>query len=67
MAELTVNGEREVVEGAVTVAELLERRGVGRTPCAVEVNKELVPKREHAARALSEGDVVEIVTLVGGG
>jgi len=64
---LTVNGESDEAGAGVTVMELLERRGLGGQPCAVEVNKELVPKREHGERVLEEGDRVEIVTLVGGG
>jgi thiamine biosynthesis protein ThiS len=34
---------------------------------AVEVNRELVPRRNFEATQLQEGDHVEIVTLVGGG
>jgi sulfur carrier protein len=34
---------------------------------AVEVNKRVVSHRRHGEHALAEGDVVEIVTLVGGG
>ncbi|MGB2938329.1 MAG: sulfur carrier protein ThiS, partial [Phycisphaerae bacterium] len=40
---------------------------VQRRRIAVEVNRELVPRSRHGARALAEGDAVEIVTLVGGG
>lgn len=64
---LRVNGQEERVEGSLTVEGLLELRGLDGKPCAVEVNKALVPKRDHAACALAEGDTVEIVTLVGGG
>jgi sulfur carrier protein len=44
-------------------------RTVGRegVPCAVEVNRSLVPHRRHAEHALRDGDRVEVVTLVGGG
>lgn len=50
-----------------TVAELLAWRGVKSAACAVEVNRELAPRRTHGERRLVEGDRVEIVTLVGGG
>lgn len=64
---LEINGQpREVADGA-TVAALLRELGLDRQACAVEVNAELVPKRQHADRALTPGDRVEIVTLVGGG
>ncbi len=34
---------------------------------AVEVNRSLVSRRRHAETALADGDVLEVVTLVGGG
>lgn len=65
--DLVVNGEtRQEPEGA-TVAGLLDRLGLGKQACAVEVNKRLVPKREHGEHRLAAGDRVEIITLVGGG
>lgn len=64
---LTVNGEQREVPSGTTIAGLIEHLGLGRTACAVEVNRELAPKASHAARELGEGDAVEIVTLVGGG
>jgi thiamine biosynthesis protein ThiS len=66
---IVVNGtSREIADGGqVTVAGLLAHLGMAGMPCAVEVNESLVPKREHVAKQLAEGDRVEIVTLVGGG
>ena len=64
---LKVNGETtEAIEGC-TVSGLLEQRGLVERPCAVEVNRALVPHRQHPETTLIEGDEVEIVTLVGGG
>jgi len=65
--KVTVNGEPRDVPDGTTVERLLQRLDVPRGPTAVEVNRELVPRSQHAARALAEGDAVEIVTLVGGG
>lgn len=62
-----VNGEAQELPDAASVAELLRLRGLDRSPCAVEVNGALAPRREHRERTLAEGDRVEIVTLVGGG
>lgn len=64
---LTVNGESILVPEGCTVAGLLELQGLHERPCAVEVNREVVPRREHQAKNFATGDVVEIVTLVGGG
>ena len=65
---LTVNGETyEIPRESVTVAQLVEQMGLANQPVAVEVNKQLVPKRRHAEAPLHDGDRIEVVTLVGGG
>jgi sulfur carrier protein len=64
---LTVNGEGQEVPAGTTVRGLIERLDLASGPVAVERNGEVVPRAEHAATALAEGDVVEIVHLVGGG
>ncbi len=64
---IVVNGVEIDLEESVSIAELLERRGLSESPCAVEVNGELAPKRRHGEWRLEPGDRVEIVTLVGGG
>jgi len=64
---LTVNGSPMRVGGGASVKDLLQRLGVGGPRVAVERNKEIVPRAEYAATRLSEGDVLEVVELVGGG
>lgn len=54
------------MEAPATVASLVARRQP-RPPFAVEVNRKLVRRPEYEATSLTDGDVVEIVTLVGGG
>jgi thiamine biosynthesis protein ThiS len=55
------------VSAGLTLAALLEQLQVNRQHVAVELNRELVPREQHAERQLADGDVLEIVTLVGGG
>mgnify|MGYP001436461558 CR=1 FL=1 len=64
---LTVNGQPESLPDGVTIADLLQSHSLEGAPCAVEVNRELIPKRQHATHRLDDGDLIEIVTLVGGG
>ena len=64
---IRVNGEVIVLDQPCNVADLLALRNHAKTPCAVEVNQQIVPKKRHAEHALNDGDRVEIVTLVGGG
>ena len=62
-----VNGaERELPEGA-TVSHLLTALHIDSTQVAVEVNSRVVRRASHAERVLAEGDIVEVVTFVGGG
>ncbi|MHC4429375.1 MAG: sulfur carrier protein ThiS [Planctomycetota bacterium] len=65
--EIRVNGESMTLESPCSIDELLDQLELAGGACAVEVNAEVVPKREHGTRTLSDGDTVEIVTLVGGG
>jgi sulfur carrier protein len=64
---VTVNGEPRELPAGTTVAALLLALDVRDGRCAVEINREIVPRSTHAARALAAGDAVEIVTFVGGG
>ena len=65
--KIQVNGNQRTLESPCTVERLLDELNLGGQPCAVEVNTAVVPWREHGERVLSDGDSVEIVTLVGGG
>ena len=64
---ITVNGESRTVAGGASISDLLESLGVASPRIAVERNKDIVPKAEYAATTLAEGDVFEVVELVGGG
>ncbi len=68
--KIVLNGAETEIDApaeGLTIATLLERRGVRSEACAVEVNRELAPRRRHGETKLRDGDHVEIVTLVGGG
>lgn len=66
--KLKLNGDEYALpDDDWTVAELIEHLGLGAQAVAVEVNRQLVPKRRHDQTDLADGDVVEVVTLVGGG
>jgi len=65
--ELTVNGARCDVPDGLTVRGLVEHLGLTEGPVAVEVNRAIVPRAQHAEHPVRPGDVVEIVHFVGGG
>jgi len=65
--DIEVNGElRQVPEGA-SIAALLAALGLDREGVAVAVDQQVVPRSQHAARALHPGDRVEVIVAVGGG
>jgi sulfur carrier protein len=64
---VVVNGREMDVDAGSTVAALVAGFNFQPNHVAVEVNRELVPRRTFPATTLKEGDQVEIVTLVGGG
>jgi thiamine biosynthesis protein ThiS len=66
-ATILLNGEPKPLVPGETVADLIERLGLATSPCAVELNRRVVPRRDHASTSLAADDRLEIVTLVGGG
>jgi sulfur carrier protein len=65
--ELVVNGEPRRVADGTTIAALVVELGLGDRPVAVERNREVVPRANHATTTVAAGDRIEIVTFVGGG
>jgi thiazole synthase len=64
---ITLNGEKHEVPETLTVSGLLRHLGVKPEHVAIEVNRDLVPRARHGETLLASGDVLEVVTLVGGG
>lgn len=64
---LTINGEPRDLPDGTTVRELLESMRLDPRYLAAEVNRQVISRSRHAEHQLRPGDVVEIVTLVGGG
>lgn len=67
LIELTVNGEPRTAARGSSVAALVAALGLQPQQVAVERNKVIVRRAEHAATELQSGDQLEIVTFFGGG
>jgi sulfur carrier protein len=65
--DVTVNGESRRIAAGTTVAALLAELGLADRRVAVERNRQVVPRAEHARAVLAAGDHLEVVTFVGGG
>ena len=63
---LTING-KEVAADGKRLADYLREAGYDARRVAVERNGEIVPKATFEQVVLQEGDVIEVVSFVGGG
>jgi sulfur carrier protein len=64
---IQLNGEPLELPDGQTVADLLVRLELAERRVAVELNLDIVPRSQHAATALRDGDRVEVVHAIGGG
>ena len=65
--DIVFNDAALAVPAGCTVAQLLDREGLGGRRVAVEVNRRIVPRSAHGTHALAAGDKVEVVHALGGG
>jgi thiamine biosynthesis protein ThiS len=65
--QVSVNGQAVSLPTGSTLADLLRRLALEGRPVAVEHNRRVVPRAEHATVRLNHGDTLEVVTFVGGG
>ena len=63
----TVNGEEMELLGNDTVSSLVARLGLSGDRIAVELNGSICRRCDHDGQAVVDGDVLEIVSFVGGG
>lgn len=64
---LVVNGLEESHPGGLSLAQLIQDKGLGHGRIAVEHNGEIVPKSQYDQLLLADGDRLEIVQAIGGG
>ena len=61
-----ING-KDVNAAGVTVENYLRDNTYSQSRIALEINGEILPKSKYADTVLHDGDIVEIVSFVGGG
>jgi thiamine biosynthesis protein ThiS len=67
MIALTVNGERRELEGPIGLIAFLKSLAIDPRYVAVARNGDVVPREEWPKTTLQDGDVLEVVRMVGGG
>ena len=63
---ITINGKNKEIAHGTTCRQLIDQLQL-KGPLALELNKKICPKTQHEQTILNDGDVLEIVTIVGGG
>ncbi|VVM07154.1 Sulfur carrier protein ThiS [Methylacidimicrobium cyclopophantes] len=64
---ILVNGKERMIPAGTSVEDLLLSLGYPAKVVLVELNKEVLPRREWAERRLQQEDRVEILRVVAGG
>jgi len=65
--KITLNGEIKELETAVNLDQLLELFSLPSQRVAVELNREVVRRKDWERTTIKEADRIEIVHFVGGG
>jgi thiamine biosynthesis protein ThiS len=65
--EITVNGEPQRIPVESSVTDLIATLALAPERLAIELNREILPRRAWADTRLQSGDRLEIVHFVGGG
>lgn len=63
---IRINGKDFNVAGT-SVAKYLKDNGYDEKRVAVEINERIVPKGKYEETTFSDGDIIEVVSFVGGG
>ena len=66
MVLVYINGCEQAANGK-TVVDIINEMDIDIRTIAVELNEEIVSKADYDSTTLKEGDVLEVVSFVGGG
>ena len=64
---ITLNGDAQQLNDGICLNQLIEQLNIKGRRIAVEINQQIIPKSEHLAYEIKDGDRIEIVHAIGGG
>ncbi len=64
---IKVNGQIQILQGKISLQDLLNTLGYQNRKIAVELNELIIPSRLYKETMLEEQDNLEIVQAIGGG
>ena len=67
MANIVVNGKKEELEKSINLSELLKRKNVRPEVVTIELNDNIVERKDYDSTIVKDGDRLELVYFMGGG
>lgn len=64
---VTLNGKKQEIKEAMPLSRLLTEFKVPEKGVAIEVNGNIIPRSEFSNLRIREGDIIEMLRIVGGG
>jgi sulfur carrier protein len=65
--QVLINGETRKIENELNLRQLLEKLELPTERVAIELNKDVVRKKDWETIKISDADKIEIIHFVGGG
>jgi thiamine biosynthesis protein ThiS len=65
--EVTINGEKRELGDNLTITEMLDNLALPAERIAVELNRQVIRKKDWQNIKLNDADRIEIIHFVGGG
>ena len=65
--QIKINGREEEFKDASTLEILAEQKQLIKNNIVMEVNGNIIPLEQWPETALKKGDIIEIISFVGGG
>lgn len=65
--KIQINGKTEEITDGLTVKKLLDFKGINHNVVACELNQKILRRANLQETPLKDGDVLEIIQMIGGG
>ena len=65
--QVTINGEKRELAESLTISEILKNLELPSERVAIELNKEVVRKKDWENIKVGDADKIEVIHFVGGG
>jgi thiamine biosynthesis protein ThiS len=65
--QVLINGETRKIENEINLRQLLEKLELPTTRIAIELNKDVIRKKDWETIKIADADKIEIIHFVGGG